>query len=94
MFLLFDLQISMFYSLGSVLQHYWCNIYTTQALAQKLSVNHKAVILGMIVFVIGELICYYHHALLAGLRSPGKSNVYVTPQGGLFKFVVCPHYFG
>ncbi|MBL8022031.1 MAG: DUF1295 domain-containing protein [Leptospirales bacterium] len=51
-----------------------------------------AVIIGLVVFSIGQLGNFYHHWLLANLRTAGDSE-YKTPQGGLFGYVVCPHYF-
>lgn len=84
----------MFYSLGSVIQHYWCNIYTQGSLADKLSSNHIAIIVGVVLCITGEFINFYHHAILANLRPAGTSSGYVIPVGGLFHYVVCPHYFG
>ena len=84
----------MFYSLGSVIQHYWCNMYSTPEIAHQLSSNHATMLVGVVVFIVGEGICFYHHALLAGLRPTSGSVQYTVPQGGLFSFVVCPHYTG
>ena len=84
----------MFYSLGAVVQHYWCNIYTQGPLADKLSSNHVAFMVGIPLFIIGESINFYHHAILAKLRPAGTSTGYVIPHAGLFRYVVCPHYFG
>jgi len=62
--------------------------------------------LGMILVVVGELINGYHHLLLAGLRggkpktavvasaSSTSDNSYKLPTGGLFGFLLFPHYFG
>ncbi|KAH9293869.1 hypothetical protein KI387_040925, partial [Taxus chinensis] len=47
--------------------------------------------LGMVVFMVGIIGNLYHHCLLAGLRKEGEKG-YKIPQGGLFDFVVCPHY--
>ncbi|MCE9596926.1 MAG: 3-oxo-5-alpha-steroid 4-dehydrogenase [Spirochaetia bacterium] len=49
------------------------------------------VVIGGIVFLIGQAGNFYHHWLLASLRSDGSSG-YKTPEGGLFTYVVCPHY--
>ena len=84
----------MFYTLGSVVQHYWCNMYTDEALAVKLSSNHVAFIVGIVLCTIGELTNLYHHAVLANLRPAGTSSGYTIPQAGLFRFVVCAHYCG
>ena len=87
-------QVAMFYGLGSVVQHYWCNIYTQRSLADELSSNHIAIAAGIVLWILGESINFYHHAILANLRLSGTSSGYVIPSGGLFKFVVCPHYLG
>ncbi|KAJ7350968.1 hypothetical protein OS493_037502 [Desmophyllum pertusum] len=87
-------EIAMFYSLGSVVQHYWCNLYTQGPLADKLSSNHIAFTVGIMLYITGELINLYHHVILANLRPAGTSSGYVIPQAGLFPYIVCPHYFG
>jgi hypothetical protein len=45
---------------------------------------------GMGVFLVGEILNFMHHKILASLRPP--SMEYVIPRGGLFNAVVCPHY--
>lgn len=87
-------QVAMFYGLGSVVQHYWCNIYTQRSLVDELSSNHIAIAAGIVLWILGESINFYHHAILANLRPSGTSSGYVIPSGGLFKLVVCPHYLG
>lgn len=50
---------------------------------------------GVGVFVVGIGGNFYHHSLLAGLRKTPTNNPklpYMVPQGGLFTWVVCPHY--
>eukprot|EP00252_Welwitschia_mirabilis_P025888 TRINITY_DN8259_c0_g1_i1.p1 TRINITY_DN8259_c0_g1~~TRINITY_DN8259_c0_g1_i1.p1 ORF type:complete len:290 (+),score=5.21 TRINITY_DN8259_c0_g1_i1:131-1000(+) len=46
---------------------------------------------GSIFFVTGILGNAYHHYLLSKLRSKG-GKAYAIPQGGLFQWIVCPHY--
>ena len=46
---------------------------------------------GTVIFIIGELGSFYHHKLLVDLRK--ERDGYHIPQGGLFKYVTCPHYF-
>lgn len=92
--LLMSSQVAMFYGLGSVVQHYWCNIYTQGSLADELSSNHIAIIAGIVLWLLGESINFYHHATLANLRPSGTSSGYVIPSGGFFQFIVCPHYLG
>jgi protein-S-isoprenylcysteine O-methyltransferase Ste14 len=45
---------------------------------------------GMVLFLAGEAGNFYHHKLLADLRK--KRAGYHIPEGGLFKYVACPHY--
>ena len=49
---------------------------------------------GTALFSVGILGNFYHHYLLARLRSSSASNKakYVAPKGGLFHFVAAPHY--
>lgn len=47
--------------------------------------------LGIVLFIIGEVGNYYHHKLLADLRS--GTTGYFIPRGGWFKYATCPHYF-
>ncbi|KAK3751779.1 hypothetical protein QZH41_013240 [Actinostola sp. cb2023] len=89
------IEIGLFYTLGAVVQHYWCNVFTSPALATKLAQNQTVVVTGMTLYVLGELINFVHHFILATLRPKGSSSgSYVIPTGGLFGLVICPHYFG
>lgn len=45
---------------------------------------------GFVLFLAGEAGSFYHHKLLADLRKDRAG--YHIPQGGLFKYVSCPHY--
>jgi hypothetical protein len=47
---------------------------------------------GLALFGVGLLGNFYHHYLLATLRSPGETK-YKVPRGGCFEFVAAPHYF-
>ncbi|XP_060186429.1 uncharacterized protein LOC132615850 [Lycium barbarum] len=46
---------------------------------------------GFIIFLVGIIGNLYHHYLLSKLRTKGEKE-YKIPQGGLFKFAICPHY--
>jgi hypothetical protein len=46
---------------------------------------------GLVVWVVGIGGNLYHHLLLAKLRKTGEFE-YKLPQGGLFRWVACPHY--
>lgn len=48
------------------------------------------VYLGIPIFLLGIAGNFYHHKLLADLRK--NSLDYFIPKGGLFAYVVCPHY--
>lgn len=45
---------------------------------------------GMALFIIGIVVNFIHHKILADLRK--NTLDYIIPSGGLFNFVVCPHY--
>jgi very-long-chain enoyl-CoA reductase len=45
---------------------------------------------GILFFIVGIAVNFHHHKLLADLRK--NSLDYFIPKGGLFKYVVCPHY--
>ena len=54
-------------------------------------------LVGLVLFTVGQLGNLYHHYLLRLLRSssPSSSSTgknYVVPRGGLFAYVVTPHY--
>ncbi|ORX53996.1 hypothetical protein DM01DRAFT_1305444 [Hesseltinella vesiculosa] len=57
------------------------------------SVDRPQLVLGAILFFIGEGINLYHHSLLSQLRRGGSKD-YKIPRRGLFKYVWCPHYLG
>ncbi|WCL49571.1 hypothetical protein [Leptospira sp. GIMC2001] len=48
---------------------------------------------GFLIFISGTALNFYHHVLLARLRSDEDDKSYKTPTGGLFKLLICPHYF-
>ncbi|KAG2177789.1 hypothetical protein INT43_003036 [Umbelopsis isabellina] len=48
---------------------------------------------GIALFVFGEGVNLYHHFILSNLRTTGP-NQYKLPQGGLFRYIWCPHYLG
>jgi hypothetical protein len=50
-------------------------------------------LMGAALFLLGQAINLYHHLLLARLRADGRPD-YRVPQGGLFRWVACPHYLG
>ena len=48
--------------------------------------------IGLSLFCVGLLGNFYHHSLLAKLRSSKNTAKYVAPSGGLFEYVATPHY--
>ncbi|KAK8943158.1 Polyprenol reductase 1 [Platanthera zijinensis] len=46
---------------------------------------------GVVLFLVGISGNFYHHYLLSRLRAKGE-KVYKMPKGGLFGWVICPHY--
>ncbi|CAJ1953146.1 unnamed protein product [Sphenostylis stenocarpa] len=46
---------------------------------------------GIVIFVVGIIGNLYHHYILSNLRGKGEKE-YKIPKGGLFGFVICPHY--
>lgn len=62
--------------------------------------NKLMSLIGVALFVVGQVGNGYHHYLLARLRKQGPSNgardrksQYAVPTGGLFELVAMPHYF-
>ncbi len=49
-------------------------------------------IIGIILFLIGQVGNFYHHLLLRNLRKTKTDKKYSIPSGGLFGYVLCPHY--
>lgn len=58
------------------------------------SANHGSEMVGLTIFVVGELGNFYHHWLLRGLKEERSESGrrYVPPRGGLFELVATPHY--
>ncbi|GAU31955.1 hypothetical protein TSUD_288890 [Trifolium subterraneum] len=46
---------------------------------------------GIALFLVGIIGNFYHHYLLSKLRGKGEKE-YKIPKGGLFDYVICPHY--
>ncbi|XP_057443403.1 steroid 5-alpha-reductase DET2-like [Lotus japonicus] len=46
---------------------------------------------GIVLLLVGISGNFYHHFLLSKLRGKGEKE-YKIPKGGLFEFVICPHY--
>jgi protein-S-isoprenylcysteine O-methyltransferase Ste14 len=50
-------------------------------------------IIGLIMFLGGFILNITSDNILLNLRKPGETG-YKIPQGGMFKYVSCPHYLG
>lgn len=66
-------------------------LYVMQISESLASPSMNLMPLGILLFIIGMSGNLYHHYLLSRLRKDGAKG-YRIPQGGLFEFVVCPHY--
>lgn len=66
-------------------------LYVMQISERLASPSMNLMPLGILLFIIGMSGNLYHHYLLSRLRKDGAKG-YCIPQGGLFGFVVCPHY--
>lgn len=72
------------------LQGLWLGELAPQPLA--LRFTEPRVALGLGLFLVGAAINLQSDAILRRLRREGSD--YRVPQGGLFRFVSCPNYFG
>lgn len=50
-------------------------------------------IIGLAVFIVGFIINRQSDYILSRLRKPGETD-YKLPQGGMYRWVACPNYFG
>lgn len=57
---------------------------------EPLSGINSLILVGIVVFLIGETLNFVHHKILADLRT--TSMDYMIPRGGFFNAVACPHY--
>ena len=83
-------QISVYYTLMTILV-----VYASGGNIDKDSGdNSNMMMCGTVLFAIGIIGNFYHHYLLAALRSKNTSTMakYVAPRGGLFNYVATPHY--
>lgn len=57
------------------------------------------IVLGIVLFVIGQFGNSYHHYLLKQIRIEYQINIdkefkgHILPKDGMFDYVTCPHYF-
>lgn len=77
-------QIGVFYFLGSVLTCF-VSVANPDPMVQ---------LTGLILFAVGLAGNFFHHFLLASLRSDTTTSTkaYRAPRGGLFEYVAAPHY--
>lgn len=55
------------------------------------NISNIQILIGFVLFGIGQIGNFYHHLILNKLRK--ESSGYFIPEKGLFRFLVCPHYF-
>ena len=81
-------QISIYYTLLTLMIAYAGGRTDYDEFANKTMLG-----IGTSLFVVGIVGNFYHHYLLASLRSQGGSaKQYIAPKGGLFSYVATPHY--
>lgn len=97
--------IGVFYSLITTLVAYAGSMSAPIAADLFGGNNNARDMIGVSVFVVGILGNFYHHFLLAKLRSSSSkqskstassgtaAKKYVAPKGGLFIYCAAPHYF-
>lgn len=51
------------------------------------------IVIGVFLFLIGEIGNFYHHLILKRLRTSSEDKAYKIPNDGQFRILVCPHYF-
>jgi 3-oxo-5-alpha-steroid 4-dehydrogenase 1 len=72
---------------GMFLSHWADHLYDMHWLAD------PRFIAGLALFATGFAIAKQSDAILRNLRKPGEHG-YKIPQGGMYRFVSCPNYFG
>jgi 3-oxo-5-alpha-steroid 4-dehydrogenase 1 len=50
-------------------------------------------IIGILMFITGFVICKHSDHILQNLRKPDETG-YKIPQGGMYRLISCPNYFG
>jgi very-long-chain enoyl-CoA reductase len=89
------IMISVYYTLVSVLVAFGgMNTPDDASVFDAYAEDRTRILVGISVFALGVLGNFYHHYLLAQLRTQKMKteNKYVAPKGGLFSFVAAPHY--
>jgi hypothetical protein len=81
--------ISVYYTLVTLL-----TVYSARRMDEDDNITMMA--FGVVLFAMGIAGNFYHHYLLAKLRSDNNevtgSSKYLVPRGGLFDYVATPHY--
>ena len=85
------IMISLLYSLIALSFNDAHNMTTTVLQAESLAL--APLFVGLVIFLLGQGINFYHHWILRNLRGQ-KDQAYKVPAGGLFGLVACPHYLG
>lgn len=86
------LATSLFTSFGYLsLTFCLCYYSADRILAPDNTYSTKTAAFSIVLFVIGISGNFYHHCILATLRT-NDDKTYKVPQGGLFQYVTAPHY--
>jgi very-long-chain enoyl-CoA reductase len=95
--------ISVYYTFAAILVAYAGGSLRASAKVDR-DVDKMRMALGISLYALGILGNFYHHYLLARLRSSDSKQIkssnendhvlktYVAPKGGLFSYVAAPHY--
>lgn len=104
---IFEKRMTYIETVGSPIYYWFFAFWNSWAIDKKIyqPVYMVFLLIGVILFVFGEIGNFWYHLRLRFLRTRNaarkersakepleNTNVRKIPSGGLFKFIVCPHY--